>query len=142
MFWGNPIPVVAALVRMDDDYVLARNAQWPEGMFSLITGFLEKGESPEDAVARETQEELGVRVSEVRFLGHFTLAQFNQLIIAYLVRASGEIHPSSEISEFKRLSSSELGAFDFGPLELTAQIVQVALQQANPSPSKVAPCAG
>jgi NAD+ diphosphatase len=128
--WENPTPVVAALVQIEDRFVLARNATWPEGMFSVITGFLEKGELPERAVARETQEELGVVAEEVAFLGHFSLAQFNQLIIAYHIKASGRIAPGDEIREFKLLSASELGAFDFGPLQLTAEIVGAALQRA------------
>jgi NADH pyrophosphatase NudC (nudix superfamily) len=47
---GNPVPVVAALIEYQGKIVLARNAQWPEGMFSLVTGYLEKHETPEDAV--------------------------------------------------------------------------------------------
>ncbi len=45
--WGNPTPVLAAVVEGDDGRVLlARNAQWQEGVFGLITGFMEAGESP------------------------------------------------------------------------------------------------
>ncbi|MEJ2795619.1 NUDIX domain-containing protein [Iodobacter sp. LRB] len=131
IFWENPTPVVAALVQIEDKFVLARNAQWPEGMFSVITGFLEKGESPDIAVARETNEELGVVAHKIEFLGHFSLAQFNQLIIAYLVKASGSLDPGQEISEFKLLSASELKEFNFGPLVLTSNIVDKALELAS-----------
>lgn len=51
--WDNPLPVVAASVEYEGWIVLARNAPWPHGMFSLVTGFLEKAESPEQAVVRE-----------------------------------------------------------------------------------------
>jgi NADH pyrophosphatase NudC (nudix superfamily) len=44
--WNNPLPVVAAIVELDGKILLARNAAWPEGMFALITGFLENGETP------------------------------------------------------------------------------------------------
>lgn len=45
--WGNPTPVLAAVVENDDGQVLlARNALWQEGVFGLITGFMEAGESP------------------------------------------------------------------------------------------------
>ena len=51
--WGNPTPVLAAVVENDAEQVLlARNALWQEGMFGLITGFLEAGESPEPDPAK------------------------------------------------------------------------------------------
>ena len=58
-FWNNPVPVVAALVEHEGAIVLANNHGWPEQWFGLITGFLERRESPETAVLREVQEELG-----------------------------------------------------------------------------------
>jgi NAD+ diphosphatase len=45
--WDNPAPVVAAIVEMEGAVILARNRAWPESMFGLITGFLEKGETPD-----------------------------------------------------------------------------------------------
>lgn len=127
--WNNPVPVVAGLVRHDGRYILARNAQWPEGMFSVITGFLEKGETPESAVLRETREELGVCGKSVEFIGHFALPEFNQLIIAFAVDADGKPGPGDEIVEIRTLSRSELETHDFGHLELTKTIVSRWLQK-------------
>ena len=93
-------------------------------MFSLLTGFLENGEPPETAVVREAQEELGVRAEGVEFIGHFPLRELNQIIIAYvLLRARGTLVLSDEIAEVKMVSPGELAEFDFGPLELTHNIV-------------------
>lgn len=127
VYWENPTPVVAALVQHGEHFILARNARWPLGMFSLITGFLEKGESPEHAISRETKEELGIEADGLQFIGHYSLPQFNQLIIAFSVRACGEISPSEEIAELLPLTRTELERFAFGNLELTAQIVGDAL---------------
>ena len=44
--WRNPTPAVGALVELDGDIILARNARWPEGWFALITGYLEAGDDP------------------------------------------------------------------------------------------------
>jgi NADH pyrophosphatase NudC (nudix superfamily) len=126
--WNNPTPVVAALVRLGSDFVLARNAKWPEGLFSVISGYLESGESPEVAIARETHEELGLSAKGVTFLGHYPFLQSNQIIIAYMVDASGEICSGSEISEVMLLTKDELATFDFGPLELTTSIVRNGLE--------------
>lgn len=129
VYWENPTPVVAGLVQRGEHFILARNAQWPCGMFSLITGFLEKGESPERAVKRETNEELDVEVEQLQFIGHFSLPELNQLIIAYSVQVTGEIRPSAEIAEVLFLSKTEIERYDFGKLELTANIVAAALSQ-------------
>jgi len=37
--WNNPIPVAGALIEINGKYLLARNYAWPEGFFSLISGF-------------------------------------------------------------------------------------------------------
>ena len=63
-------PAVICLVHDGGDRaVLARQAVWPERMFSLLAGFVEAGESFEVCVAREIREEIGVSVRDVRYLG-------------------------------------------------------------------------
>jgi NAD+ diphosphatase len=101
--WDNPVPVVAALVERDGEIVFARNAAWPEGVFSVITGYLEKNESPEQAVTREVTEELGLRADAANFLGHFPFFQKNQLILAYHVAGAGELSMSTELAEVRRV---------------------------------------
>lgn len=61
-------PVVIMLVTDGNRLLLGRNAQWPEGMYSLLAGFIEPGETVEAAVRRETFEETGIRVGTVRYL--------------------------------------------------------------------------
>lgn len=63
-------PAVICLVHDGGDRaVLARQAVWPERMFSLLAGFVEAGESFEVCVAREVREEIGLTVRDVRYLG-------------------------------------------------------------------------
>jgi NAD+ diphosphatase len=61
-------PVVIMLVLSGDRALLGRQAAWPEGMVSLLAGFMEPGETIEEAVRRETAEETGVAVGRVRYL--------------------------------------------------------------------------
>src|SRR4030095_7408859 len=62
--WDNPLPVVAAIVEHEGGVILARNKTGADPkMFGLITGFLEKGETPEAAVAREVREELSLEAT-------------------------------------------------------------------------------
>ncbi|MEM6108486.1 NAD(+) diphosphatase [Mycobacterium sp. 050272] len=63
-------PAVICLVHDGGDRaVLARQAVWPERMFSLLAGFVEAGESFEVCVVREIREEIGLTVTDVRYLG-------------------------------------------------------------------------
>jgi NAD+ diphosphatase len=51
-----------------DRALLGRGAQWPEGRYSTLAGFVEPGESIEAAVAREVFEEVGVRLRDIRYV--------------------------------------------------------------------------
>jgi NAD+ diphosphatase len=53
----------------DEALLLGRNRAWPAGRWSTLAGFCEPGETLEDAVRREVDEEVGVRVGEVRYFG-------------------------------------------------------------------------
>jgi len=61
-------PVVITLVIDGDRVLLGRNANWPERRFSCLAGFVEPGESLEQAVEREVGEEAGVTVADVRYV--------------------------------------------------------------------------
>ena len=61
-------PVVIMLITRGNDVLLGRSPGWPEGMYSLLAGFMEPGETVEGAVRREVWEEAGVRVGRVGYL--------------------------------------------------------------------------
>lgn len=61
-------PVVIMLITYGNDVLLGRSPGWPEGMYSLLAGFIEPGETIEAAVRREVFEEAGIRVGEVGYL--------------------------------------------------------------------------
>jgi NAD+ diphosphatase len=61
-------PVVIMLITHANLVLLGRSAIWPPGMYSLLAGFMEPGESIEAAVRRETWEEAGIPVGPVRYL--------------------------------------------------------------------------
>ena len=61
-------PVVIMLAEHGDRALLGRQASWPQGRYSALAGFLEPGETVEEAVARELFEEAGVRASSVRYV--------------------------------------------------------------------------
>ena len=55
------------LVHDGDECLLCRQSRWPPGMHSTLAGFLEPGESLEECVAREIEEESGIKVGDVRY---------------------------------------------------------------------------
>jgi NAD+ diphosphatase len=61
-------PVVIMLVLRGDEVLLGRQASWPRDRYSALAGFVEPGESLEEAVAREVLEESGVRIGPPRYV--------------------------------------------------------------------------
>jgi NAD+ diphosphatase len=61
-------PVVIMLITRGDKCLMGRQSRFAEKMYSCLAGFLEPGETIEDAVRRETFEEAGIRVGEIRYL--------------------------------------------------------------------------
>lgn len=112
--WDNPVPVVAAIVEHEGQVILARNVAWPAGAFALITGFLEKGETPEIGVQREVEEELGLRPLGATFVGLYDFKRMNQLIIAYHVPAEGSVRLNEELAEWKHVPFDQLGYWPAG----------------------------
>jgi NAD+ diphosphatase len=62
-------PAVIMRVTHEDKILMARQAVWAPGMHSILAGFVEPGESLEDAVAREVYEEVGLKVSRIKYFG-------------------------------------------------------------------------
>jgi NAD+ diphosphatase len=62
-------PVVITLITDGDRCLLGRQASWVPGMYSAIAGFVEPGETVEAAVRREAEEETGITVGDVRYIG-------------------------------------------------------------------------
>lgn len=60
-------PVVIMLITRGDSCLLGRSPRFNEGMYSCLAGFLEPGETVEDAVRRETFEEVGLTIGAVRY---------------------------------------------------------------------------
>ncbi|MBT8132004.1 MAG: NAD(+) diphosphatase [Gammaproteobacteria bacterium] len=60
-------PAIIVLIEHDGNALLGRQPSWPAGVYSTIAGFVEPGESLEDAVCREAMEETGVEIGKVRY---------------------------------------------------------------------------
>lgn len=94
-------PAVLAVVRKGDKLLLARNAANTTGMWSLVAGFVEPGESFEDCVRREVLEEVGIVVRVDGYEGSQPWPFPDQLMLGFSARwESGELCPDGkEIAE-------------------------------------------
>ena len=114
VFYDNPVPVVAALLEHGQTVLLVRNKGWPEKWYGLVSGFLEKGESPEEGVLREVKEEVGLKGEIVSFIGAYAFTEMNQIILAYHVRGHGEIVVGDEIAGVKAVPPDKLRPWPLG----------------------------
>ena len=94
-------PAMMVLIRRGGDILLARNSTSPTGFFSALAGFLEAGESVEDAIHREVFEEVGLKVRDIRYFGSQPWPFPHSLMIAYTAEfESGDIVvDANEIAE-------------------------------------------
>jgi NAD+ diphosphatase len=81
-------PVVIMLAEHDGRILLARQPQYPQGRYSALAGFVEPGESIEEAVARELHEEAGIVASDIRYVASQPWPFPGQLTIACTARAA------------------------------------------------------
>jgi NAD+ diphosphatase len=106
-------PAVIVLVTdKDDRCLLGRGANWPPDRYSTLAGFVEPGETPEHAVAREVYEEAGIEVDSCSYAGSQPWPFPSSLMLAYFARATGE-QPrpdGDEIVDARWFSRDELGA--------------------------------
>ena len=115
--WDNPLPVVAAIIEHEDSggkILLARNRAWTFEFFALITGFLERDESPEEGVAREVKEEVGLDTVSTHLVGVYDFRRKNELLIVYHVKARGTIVLNEELSDYRLMEPEDIVPWDQG----------------------------
>ena len=100
-FYPRVSPAVIVLVERNQEILLARNANFPAGRFSLVAGFVEPGESLEQAAAREVREEVGIEIADLRYYGSQPWPFGRSLMIGFYARyALGDIRVDGvEIAE-------------------------------------------
>lgn len=76
-------PCIITLVIRGEEALLARNAKFPEGFFSCLAGFIEAGESAEQAVHREVHEEVSVSLGELTYYGSQSWPFPHALMLGY-----------------------------------------------------------
>lgn len=112
--------VVAAIIEQNHKILIARRKSGKKfgELWEFPGGKLEQNESPEIALQRELQEELGITAKIGKFIGRVTLPENKIAMSAYEVKYfSGEI-TLLDHSEFKWVKPSELNNYEYAPADI------------------------
>jgi NAD+ diphosphatase len=116
--------------------LMGRQASWPAGRFSCLAGFVEPGESLEEAVAREVREETGVEVDDVRYGSSQPWPFPASLMLGFTCRyVGGEAHTrDGELEDVRWFERDELrtgGALLPPPLAIARRLIDDWLSAAG-----------
>jgi NAD+ diphosphatase len=103
-------PAIMILITRGREILLARKPEWVPRRFSALAGFVEPGETLEDTARRETREEVGVEIENLRYFGSQPWPFPHSLMIAFTADyASGEVRPDGvEIEEARFFDVEQL----------------------------------
>lgn len=122
-------PAVIVLVERDGQVLLARATRFPTKFYSVLAGFVEPGETLEETVHREIEEEVGIKVKDIRYFGSQPWPFPDSLMIGFTAKyASGEIRiDKTEIAEAGWFSPDKLPAIP-GKMSIARQLIDWFLE--------------
>ncbi|HSC08124.1 MAG TPA: NAD(+) diphosphatase [Steroidobacteraceae bacterium] len=105
-------PAIIVLVTHGERALLGRQTSWPAGRYSTIAGFVEPGESLEDAVAREVREETGITVSDIRYHSSQPWPFPSSIMLGFTARASGTdlVRTDQELEDVRWFSRADIAS--------------------------------
>lgn len=137
--YHNPAPAIIVLIERGEELLLARSQRHRGGMYSVLAGFVEPGESLEMAVAREIREEVGLEVRDILYFGSQPWPFPNSLMIAFTCTyAAGEIRlQEGEIADAGWYTTGNLPLIP-PPISIARQLIDwfVAKQSATTARSR------
>ena len=123
-------PAIMVLIRRGDELLLARSPHFRPGMYSALAGFVEAGESLDEAVHREVMEEVGVRVTNLRWFGSQPWPFPHSLMLAFHADyLDGEIAPQpGEIEDARWFRMDKLPELP-APPSIAHRLLQSVLKE-------------
>lgn len=107
-------PAVIAAIVCGDKILLARGANWPDDWYSCIAGYVDVGESLEDALKREAKEEVGIDIKNIRYYKSQPWPLSGSMMIGFIAEADDTqtiVLEEKEIADAKWFSKSELPGY-------------------------------
>jgi NAD+ diphosphatase len=120
-------PAVMVLIRRGDELLLGRSPHFKPGVFSALAGFVEAGETLEQCAAREVHEEVGIKITNLRYFKSQSWPFPNSLMVAFFADyAGGEIKIDPvEIEAADWFSLNALPALP-EPVSIARQLIEAA----------------
>lgn len=112
VYYPSLSPAMIVLVEKEGKILLARHKHRNTDIFTCLAGYMEPGETLEECVAREVEEEAGIKVKDIRYVGSKSWPFPDQLMLAFRAEwESGDLVPeASEIHELHWFSRDKLPA--------------------------------
>ncbi|MDP6098105.1 MAG: NAD(+) diphosphatase [Gammaproteobacteria bacterium] len=125
-FYPRINPCVIVLVTRGRKMLLARSARFRSGFYSCLAGFIEVGETPEQTIAREVMEEVGLEVDNIRYIKSQSWPFPSQLMLGYFADyKAGNITPAAEeIEEADWYSPSRLPNVPSAEISVAGELIQ------------------
>lgn len=102
VFFPTPSPCAIAIVTNANKVLLARGIGWKHPYWALISGHIRSGETAEETAIREVYEEVGLKVSSLKFLRTYTTKDHELLMIAFKAKTQNtSIKKSRELEDAK-----------------------------------------
>jgi len=137
-------PAIIVLVTDGERALLGRQAAWPPGRYSTIAGFVEPGESLEDAVVREVLEETGVHVQDAEYHSSQPWPFPSSLMIGFTARAAADAVPRAdeELEDVRWFTREEIATGTPGlppPQSVSFRLIEDWYDSAAPVPLRRTP---
>ncbi|MDP1575109.1 MAG: NAD(+) diphosphatase [Coxiellaceae bacterium] len=124
-FFSKISPAIIVLIKKENSLLMARKKEFPEGVYALIAGFVEPGETFEETVHREAYEEVGIAVKNIVYAGSQSWPFPDSLMVAfYADYAGGEIcYNDGEIEHADWYDANNLPGFPSSSISIAKKMI-------------------
>jgi NAD+ diphosphatase len=120
-------PVMLALIWRDNEILLARSPHFMPGVYSILAGFVEPGETLEHAVIREVKEEVGITIKNLNYFASQPWPFPSNLMLGFIAEYdSGEIQVDAELEDAQWFSINKLPTLP-KPISLSRRMIDAYL---------------
>lgn len=140
MYFDTPTPCIIAAVIKDNQILLLKQSYIFKNSKVLVSGYVTNGETVEETVRREVQEETGITVGSIKYLGSDYLSSREILMLTFMAKyESGEINKSSEV-EWVDWSNIEDALCEMSEDEIGKRVVRKVLKELGYKGNKAFRC--